>query len=52
MREERDELERALNERDRDYGEAQEMNTILSMRINYMITKKFLSDVNKVLDDV
>lgn len=42
----------ALEEKQREFGEAQEMNAILSMRINYMITKKFISDVEKVLDEV
>jgi|JI9StandDraft_1071089.scaffolds.fasta_scaffold993638_1 TATA-binding protein-associated factor Taf7 len=52
VKEENEELESALAEKQREFGEAQEVNAILSMRINYMITNKFLTDVNKVLDEV
>lgn len=34
------------------YNESHEENAILSMRINYMITKKFLNDVQNVLQQV
>jgi len=34
------------------YQESHEENAILSMRINYMITKKFLTDVQAVLDQI
>ena len=41
-----------LYDQKNQFEEEREMNAILSMRINYMITKKFLVDVNKVLDEV
>lgn len=52
LKEECEELGANLSEKDHLYEEEKELNAILSMRINYMITKKFLNDVTKVLDEV
>jgi hypothetical protein len=52
IKEECERLNSMLNEREQQFEEEKEVNAILSMRINYMITKKFLGDVTKVLDEV
>lgn len=41
-----------LSEKKTDFEEEKELNAILSMRINYMITKKFLVDVSRVMEEV
>ena len=50
FKDECEKMEMELSEKQTLYEEEKEMNAILSMRINYMITKKFLGDVTKVLD--
>ena len=52
FKDECEKMEMELSEKQIMYEEEKEMNAILSMRINYMITKKFLGDVTKVLDEV
>ena len=52
MREEKEGLENLLSEKEQLFDEEKELNAILSMRINYMITKKFLNDVSRVMEEV
>ena len=45
-------LNHELDDKEKNLRDAMELNTILSLRINYMITQKFLNLIDKVFESV